>query len=213
MRLGILFDLDGTLLDTLGDIQGAVNYTMRQFGLPEKTREEVRGAIGHGILHILQKVSAGTGADPQELVQVYKPYYDAHCLDTTRPYPGVMEMLKALSARYPVAVVSNKLDDQTKAICTRFFPGVYALGQREGVPVKPAPDMLHIAMKELGISRGVFVGDSDTDVLSAKNAGLPCLSVLWGFQDREYLASVGATHFCQTAEDILKWMENYEHGQ
>ena len=209
MKLGVLFDLDGTLLDTLGDLHASVNYTMEQFGLPLKSREQVRQMVGNGARDLMEKCSADSGVDADVLLGVYKPHYDVHCLDTTAPYPGVMEMLKTLSARYPVAVVSNKLDGQTKTLCARYFPGVYALGQREDVPKKPAPDMVYTAMKELGITHCVYVGDSETDVQTAQNAGVPCLSVLWGFRDQEQLEAVGAVNFCKRTEDIMQWMEHY----
>lgn len=209
MKLGILFDLDGTLLDTLGDLHAGVNYTMAQFGLPPKSREQVRQMVGNGARDLMEKCSAGSGVEAEALLGVYKPHYDVHCLDTTAPYPGIAEMLKTLSAQYPVAVVSNKLDGQTKALCARYFPGIYALGQREDVPKKPAPHMVYTAMKELGITHCVYVGDSETDVQTAKNAGVPCLSVLWGFRDRAQLEEAGAEQFCRSAEDIILWMEHY----
>lgn len=216
MKLGILFDLDGTLLDTLADLHTSVNYTMAQFGLPPKSREQVRQMVGNGARDLIEKCIAGSGVETEALLQVYKTHYHAHCLDTTAPYPGVMQMLETLSAQYPVAVVSNKQDEQTKTLCARFFPGVYGLGQRDDVPKKPAPHMVYTAMEALGITHCVYVGDSETDVQTAKNAGVPCLSVLWGFRDRQQLEKAGGKYFCENTNDLPKILDRIageDHGK
>jgi len=206
VKTAILFDLDGTLMDTLQDLTDSVNYTLAQFGLPEKTPAQVRRIVGHGARNLVAQ-AVGRGADPEAALAVYWPHYVAHCRDHTAPYPGVLEVLEILKARYPVGIVSNKPDDQVQILCREYFPGVYALGESPAIPKKPAPDMLLRAMKDLGADRCVFVGDGETDVLTAKNAGAPCLSVLWGFRDREDLEAVGAAYFCRSVQQLPELIE------
>lgn len=209
MGVGILFDLDGTLLDTLTDLYNGVNYALEQFSLPARTRAEVRQMVGGGTLNLVQQSMPGLPGDP-DLEQIHKVYlenYNTHCQDNTCPYPGILEQLAYLQKKYPVAVVSNKPDGSTKALCARFFPGVYALGQRPDIPKKPAPDMLYSAMEALGVDRCIYVGDSETDIQVAQNAGMPCLSVLWGFRDLDQLEQVGGKHFCPSTDQLGKMIE------
>ena len=212
---GILFDLDGTLLNTLEDLTDATNHTLREFGFPARTVEQVRRAIGNGAANQLRK-SAPEGT-PEETVErmlaVYKPYYTAHCQVKTRPYDGIRDALHTLSERYPVAIVSNKPDAAVKTLCTAYFPGLYALGEAAGCPRKPAPDMVFKAMEAIGVDRCIYVGDSEVDVLTASNAGVPCLAVLWGFRDREDLEAAGAVHFCEKASQMAEKIEEIIHGQ
>ena len=205
MKTAILFDLDGTLLDTLTDLYHSVNYTLAQFGLPERTREQVRWAVGGGALQLLALSLPGLSGEPEaeNLLPVYQAHYAQHCQDNTAPYPGVLELLNTLAQRYPLGIVSNKPDAATKTLCAQFFPGIYALGQRTDIPKKPAPDMLIKAMADLGVERCIYVGDSETDVEVAQNAGVPGICVLWGFRDRELLEEAGATHFCTSTQQLL----------
>lgn len=201
MKTAVLFDLDGTLMDTLQDLTDSVNYTLAQFGLPGKNAAQVRRLVGHGARNLVAQAVNGQ-ADPEAALAVYWAHYVAHCRDHTAPYPGVLEVLETLKTRYPVGIVSNKPDDQVQILCREYFPGVYALGESPAIPKKPAPDMLLRAMKDLGADRCVYVGDGETDVLTAQNAGMPCLSVLWGFRDREDLEAVGAEHFCACVQQL-----------
>lgn len=193
---GILFDLDGTLLNTLDDLTDATNHTLAQLGYPLRSREEMRRFLGNGAARQLQQ-SVPEGEPWEQALELYLPYYSSHCRIKTAPYPGILDALAVLREQYPVAIVSNKPDSATKALCADFFPGVFALGQSDGCPRKPAPDMVFRAMKEIGADTCIYVGDSEVDILTAQNADVPCISVLWGFRDREELAAAGGLHFCE----------------
>ena len=212
---GILFDLDGTLLDTLADLTDATNYALARFGYPVRSMEQVRRAVGNGAANQIRKsLPEGTAEDAAEQVlEVYKPYYTAHCQQKTCPYPGVLEQLEILKEKYPVAIVSNKPDSAVKALCAEYFPGIYALGEKPDCPRKPAPDMVYKAMADLGMDRCVYVGDSEVDVLTAKNAGMPCLCVLWGFRDRDDMEAAGGIHFCENTSLMAEKIEELIHGQ
>ena len=212
---GILFDLDGTLLNTLEDLTDATNYVLREFGFPERTAEQVRRAIGNGAANQLRKSAPeGTAVETvEQMLMVYKPYYTAHCQIKTRPYDGIPDALHRLCRQYPVAIVSNKPDSAVKSLCEEYFPGIYALGESPECPRKPAPDMLFRTMKAIGVDRCIYVGDSEVDVLTAQNAGMPCLSVLWGFRDREDMAAAGAVHFCEKVSQMTEKLEEMIHGQ
>lgn len=217
MKTGILFDLDGTLLDTLEDLTDATNYALGKFGFPPRSLEQIRKAVGGGAANqIRRSLPEGTPEDlVQQILAVYKPYYAEHCQIKTRPYEGVLSALAELK-KYPMAVVSNKPDTAVKPLCRQYFPGIYALGETADCPRKPAPDMIYKAMAAIGVERCVYVGDSEVDVITANNAGMPCLSVLWGFRDRETIAQAGPTHFCERTEDMVfcleKLIENEENN-
>ena len=204
MKTGILFDLDGTLLETLEDLKDAVNYALNRFGYPERTLEEVRQFVGTGARNLIRKALPGSCSDEtiDAVLVVYQEYYRAHCQVKTKPYDGVLEALEEIARQYPVAIVSNKPDAAVKTLCAQYFPGVYALGESEKLPRKPAPDMLFAARDILGVDRFIYVGDSEVDVQTARNAGVPCLSVLWGFRDRDVLEQEGAVHFCESAREM-----------
>lgn len=213
---GILFDLDGTLLNTLDDLMDAVNHTMEVFGYPRHSREEVRRFVGNGAGRLLQ-LSVPQGRDWQEPLAAFQSYYREHCQIKTAPYPGIMEALYALK-KYPLAIVSNKPDAAVKKLCAQYFPGIYAQGEHPGCPRKPAPDMVRAAMAHIGADRCIYVGDSEVDVCTARNAGVPCLSVLWGFRDRTAICRAGGTHFCQTPGEMPQMLEKMikeleENGQ
>ena len=210
MKTGILFDLDGTLLSTLEDLTDAVNYTMRFYSCPERTLDEVRTFIGNGAKQLIQLSLPGKQDDPDvdEALKTYQAYYATHAQIKTRPYDGILEALAEISKQFPIAVVSNKPDIATKALCKGYFgDDVFALGESSACPRKPAPDMVLQGMAALGVDRCIYVGDSEVDVLTAKNAGVPCLSVLWGFRDKEYLIEIGATHFCEHPSDMLRCLK------
>ena len=198
---GVLLDLDGTLLDTLEDLADAVNVALEQNGHPKRTLEEVRRFVGNGVAQLI-RLAIPEGAEFQPVMDAFLKWYSLHCQDKTRPYEGIPEALEELKKDYPVAVVSNKVDSAVKQLCQAQFPGVYGLGQREDIPRKPAPDMVWAAMKQLGVTKCIYVGDSEVDVETAKNAGVPCISVLWGFRTRQELEEAGATVFCDTPGDL-----------
>ena len=207
MKTGILFDLDGTLLDTLEDLLAATNYALKVHGYPGRTLPELRRFVGNGAYNQM-RLSCPEGTAPQQIQAVldtYKPYYTDHCQIKTRPYPGILEVLKQLQNNYPLAIVSNKPDAAVKALCAEHFPGIYALGETPDCPRKPAPDMLFKSMKAIGADNCIYVGDSEVDILTAKNAGFPCISVLWGFRDKEDMPD--ATIFCEKVEELLRCIE------
>ena len=211
----VLFDLDGTLLDTLQDLTDATNHSLRHFGSREKTAAQMRYIIGSGAYFQLQ---AALGEDLakvniDEVYAHYRAYYDVHATDKTCPYPGVAEALKALAEKYPVGIVSNKPHAVVAELCARFFPGVYALGEQAQLrPRKPEPAMLQKAMADLGAEGCVYVGDTQIDVETARNVAAPCLCVLWGFRDRDQLEEAGAEHFCADAADLVSAVEKLMKG-
>ena len=205
----ILFDLDGTLLDTLEDLTDATNAALTHFGYPTRSLEEVRKFVGNGAKNQITMSLPG-GQSPEEIEGVlawYKTYYAAHSQLKTRPYEGILEALEEVKKEFPVAIVSNKPDVAVKRLCRQYFPGIFALGETPDCPRKPAPDMVWKAMEALGVEKGIFIGDSEVDVVTAKNAGMPCVSVLWGFRDREELKLRGGKHFCETPEQLTKMIE------
>lgn len=214
MKTGVLFDLDGTLLNTLEDLSDATNYALAQFGHPPRTLMEVRRFIGNGAENQIRlSLPDDNKEDLQQVLALYKPYYTAHCQIKTRPYEGVLPALNILREKYPIAIVSNKPDSAVKALCADYFPGIYALGETAGCPRKPAADMVFKAMRDIGVDRCVYVGDSEVDVLTARNAKVPCVCVLWGFRDREDMAAVGGEIYCEKTEDLVRIIEETIHGQ
>ena len=208
----VIFDLDGTLLDTLDDLRDAVNATMEHFGYPGHTREEIRSFVGNGVERLIELSIPGGREDPRfaEAVTFYRAYYPAHAEIKTAPYPGVTELIRELNRDgIATAVVSNKPHISTTKLCARYFPEIgYACGEREaeGIRRKPAPDTVLFTAKELGIAVEdcVYIGDSEVDVETAKNAGMDCIAVLWGFRDREVLEAAGAELFASDAAELGK---------
>ena len=207
-----IFDLDGTLLDTLGDLAASVNYAMRTHGLPEHSVDEVCRFVGNGVRRLMERAVPGGAAHPafEAAFATFRRHYMEHSLDTTRPYKGIPEMLQELKRRgRHTAVVSNKFDAATKELCRHFFPDTIdvAVGEHEaeGIRKKPAPDTVLQALSQLGVGQegAVYVGDSDVDIQTARNSGLPCISVLWGFRDREFLLAHGAETFVSQPSELL----------
>ena len=215
MKTGILFDLDGTLLNTLEDLLDATNAALRHFGRPQRTLQELRSFVGNGARNQLRLSLSGREDDPDldAALEWYKAYYAEHCQIKTAPYPGVPELLERLKGEWPMAIVSNKPDVAVKTLCAQHFPGIYALGEAPDCPRKPAPDMVFKAMKAIGVDRCIYVGDSEVDIRTARNAGIPCVSVLWGFRDREVLEAEGGRHFCAEANELPALLEGIVRGQ
>lgn len=206
---GILFDLDGTLIESISDLVTAVNKTMVHYGYRERTREEVRMAIGSGVRRLIGDLLPELDeASLNQVIETYRGYYAGCCQEQTKPYDGIVEALRQLKEKYPVAIVSNKPDTPVKLLCKEYFGDVFALGEAAGCPRKPAPDMLYKAMAEIGVDRCIYVGDSDVDVLTAKNAGMPCLSVLWGYRDRACIEAAGGIHFCDDTSKLVETLED-----
>ena len=208
-KIGILWDLDGTLLDSLEDLKDSVNYTLKQYGLPERSLDEIRCFVGNGARHLIALSMPGREDDPDmdAVLRDYQIYYTAHSQIKTKPYDGVLVALELLGKKYPMAVVSNKPDDAVKVLCSQYFPDVYAIGESVDCPRKPAPDMVFRAMNALGVDACVYVGDSEVDVITAGNAGVPCLSVLWGFRDRKILEEAGGKYFCGDTAKLAETLE------
>ena len=208
---GIIFDLDGTLLDTLEDLKDAVNYTMRHYGCPERSLEEVKSFIGTGARNLIRLSLPGKADDPDldEVLATYQAYYAAHAQDKTCPFPGIVEALKTIGSKYPIAIVSNKPDIAVKPLCAHYFGShIFALGETAQIPRKPAPDMVYKAMEAIGVDSCIYVGDSEPDVLTAQNVGCKALSVLWGFRDEQTLRGVGAEYFCSDPKDLPAVLES-----
>lgn len=202
----VIFDLDGTLLDTLEDLKDATNASLAAYGYPAQSLQEIRRFVGNGAARLLE-LAVPAGVDSAPVLAFFREYYDVHCRIKTGPYPGITEALNQIATDHPVAIVSNKPDSAVKALCADYFPGIFALGEHPGCPRKPAADMVRKAMDAIGATNCVYVGDSEVDVATAKNAGVPCLSVLWGFRDRELLEQVGATRFCTTPAELPQQIE------
>ena len=205
-----VFDLDGTLLDTLRDLTASVNYALRWAGMPERTIEEVRWFVGNGVKKLMERAVPNGTDNPRfaEVYQEFRDHYLHHGLDTTEPYPGIMEMLRALKDEgKQIAVVSNKFYKATEELCSHFFAGLVdvAIGEREDIRKKPAPDTVEEALRRLeaDCTHAVYVGDSDVDIQTAMNSGLPCISVLWGFRDKDFLLAHGATTFVASPHELL----------
>lgn len=211
----VIFDLDGTLLDTLDDLTDGVNHALREFGFQEATREEIRARLGYGSGYLIASSVPGGKDCPvyQQVFDCYFAYYRAHSADKTRPYPGIPELLRELGRRgVRCAIVSNKPHLATLDLAEKYFKGLVAtaVGDQPGVVErKPAPDTVWAAMREFGGTgeRSVYVGDSEVDIRTARNAGIDCVSVDWGFRTREQLLGFGAARIVSSAEELLEALE------
>ena len=204
-----IFDLDGTLLSTLADLAASTNYALRTHHMPERSIDEVRRFVGNGVKKLMERAIPDGLNNPlfEETFATFRQHYMQHNLDTTQPYPGIMQLLEQLKAEGKnIAVVSNKFYAATRELCRHFFGDLVpvAIGEREDIRKKPAPDTVIEALRELGVDKegAVYIGDSDVDIMTAKNSGMPCVSVLWGFRDKEFLIEHGATTLISQPEDM-----------
>lgn len=202
MKTALIFDLDGTLLDTLQDLADGVNHVLQSRGCKARTLEEIRCFVGNGAEKLMAAALPENYPELAQALGEFRAFYGANCQVKTAPYEGILEALQVLKEKYPLAIVSNKPHFAVKSLCADYFPGIPAWGEAEGCPRKPAPDMVRRAMNALGAESCIYIGDSEVDVLTAKNAGVPCLSVTWGFRDRDTLTQAGATHFCRQPKDL-----------
>lgn len=205
----VIFDLDGTLLDTLEDLADSVNYALEQAAYPSRTLAEVRGFVGNGVGKLLQRaLPAGCGPEQTQLaLGAFSSHYQAHCADKTRPYPGVLPLLRQLrQGGCRVAIVSNKSDGAVQSLCRRYFPGLYdlALGHLPGQALKPSPEGVERVLETMQARRGdaVYVGDSEVDLATARNAELDCISVSWGFRSPALLQAQGARTIVSDPQSI-----------
>lgn len=207
-KKAVIFDLDGTLLDTLEDLTDSVNHMLMQYGYPEKSMREVRSYLGDGAAYLIRRALPQDIAEDlfQKILDEYKIYYQAHSKIKTKPYAGVLQTLKILcESGWYVGVVSNKPDAAVRELCREYFGDLvpFTLGDRADINRKPAADPVLYAMKQMQCDKAVFVGDSEVDILTAQNAKLPCISVTWGFRDKEFLAERGASCFADSAEQLV----------
>lgn len=205
----ILFDLDGTLLDTLEDMCDSVNHVMETFGYPAHSIEKVRSFIGNGIRKLIERaLPEGTDREICELALAeYRRYYGENCMVKTRPYEGIPELLSALKERgCRIGVVTNKNAEAAEKLCSHYFPETVevVMGQRDSLPKKPDPAMVRAAMEQMGVSgkKAVYIGDSETDIETAANSQMDCIICLWGFREEEYLLRKGAETTVRQAAEI-----------
>lgn len=206
----IIFDLDGTLTDTLADLRNSVNYALREFGFPERSAEEIRSFVGNGVRKLIcRSVPENTGDEIcEKCLDTFKAYYKEHSCVETKPYDGIIDLLSELKKRkIKTAVVTNKMHEAAGEIVEFFFGGLIdvTIGQVDSVPQKPEPDSIFLALEKLGASKenAIYVGDSEVDCITAHNAGIPCIGVTWGFRDREVLLNHGAEYVIGKTEEIF----------
>lgn len=208
-RLAI-FDLDGTILDTLDDLTNSANHALSVMGMPLRTIDEIRSFVGNGIPNLM-KLIVPYGTDEKTINEVHAEFtahYKKHCADFTKPYEGIKELIEDL--RYNgmmTAVVSNKADYAVKTLCEDYFKGLFDAAIGEQMPLyrkKPNPDLVYKVMKDLGVTadEAVYIGDSDVDIKTSKNAGIPCITVTWGFRDREFLLEQGAEIIAESMDEL-----------
>lgn len=217
MKNTVIFDLDGTILDTLTDLSNAVNHALKTCGYEEKTQEQVCSYVGNGIRKLMERaVPEGTSEQKLEICfQEFKKFYEKNMYVYTRPYEGIERLMQKLKERgFHVGVVSNKADFAVKELMRQFFDGLVdvSIGEMEGMQRKPAPDTVNLAMRQMNVvpENCIYVGDSDVDIQTAENAGIPCISVTWGFRDREFLLKNGSKTVVDCVEELWKAIEAYQ---
>ena len=209
----VIFDLDGTLLNTLDDLRDSVNVIMRRHGYPEHSLEQIRNFVGNGVGNLIAR-AIPHGRDNgsfDRILEEFRSYYTRHCRIKTKPYEGVLDMMKTFSERgYKLAIVSNKNDAAVKELNKIYFSEYThaAVGDREGIKRKPAPDLVFLALEEIGSvkERAVYIGDSEVDYNTARNSGMDCILVSWGFRDRELLESFPEAVVADDCAEILKML-------
>jgi len=210
MYKAYIFDMDGTILNTIDDLTDSTNYAMEKMGYQTYTVEDVKGFVGNGIMRlILNAVPEGISEeDVKKTHSYFMEHYLVHCKDKTGPYDGIKDLLKFLKEKgKKLAVVSNKADAAVKILADEEFPGLFdiAIGEKEGINKKPARDMVDIALKELGCDRSeaVYIGDSEVDFKTSVNSELDCILVSWGFRDRKVLETFGAKYLVDSPTEIM----------
>lgn len=215
----VIFDLDGTLLNTLDDLADSTNYALSRFGLPMRQVSEVRNFVGNGVEVLIERAVEGRldKEKEQECLSVFKQHYSENMNNKTRVYDGVLDLIKQLLKRgYRIAIVSNKFDAAVKELNVTYFEGLFpvAIGASDKIAKKPAPDSVYEALSQLESvgERAIYIGDSDVDVMTAHNAGLECVGVTWGFRDKELLLSVGAEYIIEQPVELLSVLDRRNEG-
>ena len=210
----IVFDMDGTILDTLTDITNSLNYVMREFGLKEHTYGQVRGYVGSGARVLFERALSNNKDEAliDKCVGLFREYYHDHCKEKTAPYVGIIELLQTLKDKgYKLAVVSNKPNDAVQVLCRDYFNNIFdfALGEKEGIAKKPAPDMVKCCLDYFGLPKesAIYIGDSDIDYLTSVNSGLDQILVTWGFKDEDFLKTFNAMYYVNTPEEIARILQ------
>lgn len=210
----VVFDLDGTLLNTLTDLHASVNIALNHYGMPPRTMDEVRTFLGNGYLYLIAHCVPYNTPDEKvaEVLEYFEKYYYSHSMDTTCPYEGIPEVVGTLAKDgYKLAIVSNKGMAAVKELAEHFFKNTIkvAIGESSDVRRKPAPDAALLGMRLLGVSKeeSLYVGDSEVDIATAKNAGIDCLSVSWGFRTREHLEKNGAVDIIDKPSEIVDFLK------
>lgn len=204
-----IFDMDGTILNTIDDLAASLNAVLEKSGFPTRTMDEVISFVGDGLRTLIER-GVPDGSDSETVDRVladFKAYYAVHCADRTAPYDGIIELLKNLRTNgCMTAVVSNKVDDAVQELCKKYFDGFfdYAVGERSGILRKPAPDSVNEVLEKLNVSRenAVYIGDSEVDIKTAENAGMDSIIVEWGFRERDFLLKKGAKTIVSAAKEI-----------
>ncbi len=211
MKKTVIFDLDGTLLNTLDDLADSTNYALSKFGYPTRTIDEVRQFVGNGVAKLIERAIPEGKNNPnfEKCLAIFKENYAQNMYNKTAPYNGIIEMLSNLKSKgIKIAVVSNKFDLAVKELCKKYFEGFidFAAGENEaqGIKKKPAPDTVISVLNEFNFAPedAVYVGDSDVDIMTAKNSKMPCISVTWGFRDEKFLLENGATILINAPSEI-----------
>ena len=214
-----IFDLDGTLLDTLDDLTDSMNYLLRKHDFPERTKDEIRSFVGNGVRKLVERAIPEKYKNDSEFIDEFYDefslYYNSHSDIKTCPYSGTLNMLDELIRNgYEIAIVSNKIDSAVKSLSAKFFGERIssAIGEKPSIKYKPEPDMVYMAMEEMGgeKSNSIYIGDSEVDIETAKNCGLPCISVLWGFKDREFLEKSGASILVDSMENLGEKLKKFQ---
>ena len=211
----VIFDLDGTLLNTLDDLTYSTNFALEQFGYPSKSREDVRNYVGNGVSKLIQRAIPSGKSNPnfETCLSLFKANYEQNMYNKTAPYEGVIELLNYLKIKgIKIAVVSNKFDAAVKELCQRYFPNLIDMvsgeNEAEGVRKKPAPDSVFRVLKEFNLTSddAIYVGDSEVDIQTALNSNLPCISVTWGYKDRDFLSDNGAEIIVDSPDEIVRYL-------
>lgn len=210
----VIFDLDGTLLDTLEDLTDSTNYALEAFSLKKRSIQEVRRFVGNGVEMLMKRAIDGAISEEREkeCLKVFKEHYSSNMKNKTRPYAGMIELIKILRKRnFKIAIVSNKFDAAVKGLNADYFESLFpvAIGASDKVAKKPAPDSVMKALEELNstVENAIYVGDSDVDILTARNAGLACVSVTWGFRDEELHRKMGTDYIVHKPEELLEILD------